>query len=148
MPRSSVVSKVFDFQFSIFGNFGISGNLDSFSILHADQKQPAGGGGGCGGGAVTQFKNALDVCDREAAFADHEKCSNEVAHHVMKKAVAADGVDQFVGVALPLGEKDGSDVVGFEVGFIGLEARFIGFKSSVVQFKSCFVGLRSRVVQI
>src|SRR6478735_11590153 len=139
MPRSSVVSKVFDFQFSIFGNFGISGNLDSFSILHADQKQPAGGGGGCGGGAVTQFKNALDVCDREAAFADHEKCSDEVAHHVMKKAVAADGVDQFVGMALPLGEKNSADVVGFE-------SCFLGFKSSVVQFKSCFVGLRFRVV--
>src|SRR6478735_10861772 len=116
MPRSSVVSKVFDFQFSIFGNFGISGNLDSFSILHADQKQPAGGGGGCGGGAVTQFKNALDICDREAAFADHEKCPDKVAHHVVEKSVAAHGVDEFVGLALPLGVKDGADVVEFQSG--------------------------------
>src|SRR6478752_10050485 len=80
------------FQRFLVFNFGNSGDVGilAISILHADQKQPAGGGGGCGGGAVTQFKNALDVCDREAAFADHEKCSNEVAHHVMKKAVAAD----------------------------------------------------------
>jgi hypothetical protein len=63
------------------------------SILHAYQKQSAGGGGGCGGGAVTQFKNAPDICDCEAAFADHEKCSNQIANHVVKKSVAAHGVD-------------------------------------------------------
>ena len=48
----------------------------------------------------------------EAAFADHEKCTDEIANHVVKKSVAADGVDQFVAVTVPLGEKDGADIVG------------------------------------
>src|SRR3954469_22350846 len=83
----------------------------SVSVLDADQKKSTGGGGGCGGGAVAQFKNASNVWDGEAAFADHEKCSNQIADHVVKKSVAADGVNQFVALALPLGMKDGADVV-------------------------------------
>jgi hypothetical protein len=35
----------------------------SVSIFHVDQKQSAGGGCGCGGGAVTQFKNASNIGD-------------------------------------------------------------------------------------
>src|SRR4051812_19584934 len=84
-------------------------------VLNAYKKKSAGGGGGCGGGAVAQFKNASNVWDGEAAFADHEKCSNQIADHVVKKSVAADGVNQFVALALPLGMKDGADVVRFRV---------------------------------
>src|SRR5882757_2395198 len=90
----------------------------SVSIFHAHQEQSAGRRGGCGGRTVMQFKNASDICDREAAFADHEKCPDEVAHHVVKESVAADGVNQFVGLALPLGVKDGADVVEFKSGFV------------------------------
>ncbi len=76
-------------------------------VLDTHEKQTAGRGGGCGGGAVTQFKNASDIGDREAALADHKKCPDKIAHHVVEKSVAAHGVDEFVGVALPQGEKDG-----------------------------------------
>jgi hypothetical protein len=92
----------------------ISGEVLGFSILNTHQKQPAGGSGGCRGGAVTQFKNASDICHGKAAFADHEKCSDQVAHHVVEKSIAANGIDKFIGVALPLGMKDGSNVVGFK----------------------------------
>ena len=88
----------------------------SVSIFHADQKESAGWGRGCGGGAITQFKNASNICDGETAFADHEKCSDEIANHVVKESIAAHGVDQLVAVALPLGEKDSADVVGFKGG--------------------------------
>src|SRR6267142_246565 len=86
----------------------------SVSVFDTHEEQSAGGGSGCGGRAVTQFENASDICDREAAFADHEKCPDEVAHHVVKESVAADGVNQFVGLALPLGVKDSADVVEFK----------------------------------
>jgi len=94
----------------------------AISILDVHQKQSAGGGGGCGGGAVTQFEDAAHVGHGEAAFADHQKCSDQVAHHVMEKSVAADGVDQFVGVALPVGLEDGADVAGFEWFFAAIFA--------------------------
>jgi hypothetical protein len=103
----------------------------SVSILDADQEESAGGGGGCGGGAVTQLKDALDICDSEAAFADHEKCSNEIANHMVEKSVAADGIDQFVAVALPLGVKDGADVVEFKSGFIDFKSWIICFNFGI-----------------
>src|SRR5690348_15366589 len=92
----------------------------SVSILHAHQKKSAGGGGGRGGGAVTQFEDAAHVGHGEAAFADHEKCSDKVAHHVVKKSVAAHGIDEFVALALPLGLKDGAHVVDFQRIFAAL----------------------------
>ena len=106
----------------------------SVSIFHTDQKESAGWGRGCGGGAITQFKNASDVCDGETAFADHEKCSDEIANHVVKESIAAHGVDQLVAVALPLGEKDGADVVGFKSG-ICRKGLLIGCKSLFAFFR-------------
>ena len=121
---------------------------DPISIFHADQKKSAGGSSGCGGGAVTQLENALDVCDGEAAFADHKKCPDEIAHHVVEKAIAADGVDEFVAVALPLGEKDSADVAGFKSAivrhrfvrarFMLLRSRSVRVMSGIIGFKICF----------
>ena len=53
---------------------------------------------------------------------------------MVKKSVAAHGVDQFVAVALPLGEKNGSDVVGFEIG-ICRKPLLIGCKSFSALFR-------------
>jgi len=92
----------------------------SVSIFDADEKESAGGGGGFGGGAVTQLKDAAHVWHGEAAFADQEKSSNQIADHVMQKSVAAHGVNQFVGLALPLRLKDGADVVDFQSVFAAL----------------------------
>lgn len=106
----------------------------SVSVFDADEKKSAGGSCSCGGGAVTQFKNAPHIGHCKAAFADHEKCSDEVANHVVEKSIAADGVDQFVGVALPLGEKDGADIVGFKSGFCR-KRLLIGYKRFFAFFR-------------
>jgi len=112
-------------------------------IFHAHEKKPAGGGRGCGGGAVTQFKNASDILDGKAAFTDHKKCSHEIAHHVVEKSVAAHGVDQFVGVALQLGEIDVADIIDFKSRFV--RPRFVRLMLRAVCFKSGVVGFKAGI---
>src|SRR5271157_1928116 len=77
------------------------------------QEQPSGRGGGASGGAGAGGDDCRDLFDVEMAAAHIEHGSNEVADHVVQKAVAADAVDQEIAslglLPLPRRGEDGSN---------------------------------------
>src|SRR5262249_18044884 len=88
---------------AVIGNFS--------SVFYADQKEAARRrGGGCSG-AIAQIEDPPEIFPREIAFADHQKCSDEVSNHMVEEAIPAYGVDQLLAIPMPLRAVDGAHVI-------------------------------------
>src|SRR5579872_6361649 len=75
-------------------------------ILDIHQIEAAGGSGTACGGTVPRQQDAGHILGCKRAFPGQQECSYQIAYHVVKKSIAADGVDEFVSLALPGGGKD------------------------------------------
>lgn len=77
------------------------------------EEEALGGSGGAGGGAGLGCEDFWDFVDGDAATANVEHGSDEVADHVVEKAAAADAVDEekasFGLLLVPGGTVDGAD---------------------------------------
>src|SRR6185437_195965 len=76
-------------------------SLISQSILYADQVQAAGRRRRSCRGPLTGSKNPRDLVRRQSLLAHKDERPNQVTDHVMKKAVPADLVDEFVALRKP-----------------------------------------------
>ena len=81
-------------------------------ILHLDEVETFGGCGGTGGAAVPGGKNGGDVRRGDGSLAYQQESADEVADHVVEESVAANDIEEFVGVALEAGLVDDADVGG------------------------------------
>src|SRR6266404_5007814 len=80
------------------------------SIFYVDQIQPAGGRSRSSGRALARVEDAAQIFQAHRSLPDQQECTDQVPHHVMKKSIAADGIDQFFAFARPTGSEDCPDV--------------------------------------
>src|SRR5260370_38729405 len=87
------------------------------SVFYAYKKQAAGWSCGSRCRAVPNGQDAPQVTAVEGAFADHQERPGQVPHHVMKKAAATHGIDQFLAFSLPFGRVNGAHIAYFHLFF-------------------------------
>src|SRR5260370_30761967 len=87
------------------------------SVFYAYKKQAAGWSCGSRCRAVPNGQDAPQVTAVEEAFADHQERPGQVPRHVMKKAAAAHGIDQFLAFSLPFGRVNGAHIAYFHLFF-------------------------------
>ena len=67
---------------------------DLRAVVDGMEKEAARGSSGAGFGAAASCEDAGNFFERELTAADVDHGADEIAHHVMKEAVAADAVDE------------------------------------------------------
>ena len=84
-------------------------------ILDAYQKETAGGSGRAGCGAIAGSEDGRNILRLQRSFADQNKSSHQIAHHVMEETTAADGVDKFIILAFKARRENRAHVRDFIV---------------------------------
>ena len=88
--------------------------LDRFGVVDGDEEEAGGGGGGAGGSAVSSGEQGGDGAGVEPVGATLDEGADQVADHVVEKAVGGDTIDDEAIGGVPLGLGDGAEVgVGF-----------------------------------
>src|SRR6185437_10362186 len=87
-------------------------SLISQSILYADQVQSARRRRRSRRGPLTGSKNSRDIFGYQRLLAQKQKCPDQITNHVMKKAVTAYLVDEFVALRKPSRGKYRSQIGG------------------------------------
>src|SRR5258708_6728162 len=75
-------------------------------ILHSDQIQPSGRNGPTPRPPVPFFQNCTHILRFKSSLPHQQESPDQVAHHVMKKSVAADFVDKLVSLSPPTRRKN------------------------------------------
>jgi hypothetical protein len=78
-------------------------------VVDGDEEEAGGGGGGAGTGAVASGEQRGNGGGREAVRAGLDEGADQVANHVVEKAVGGDAIDEEVVGGAPLGVGDGAD---------------------------------------
>ena len=76
------------------------------SIFHTHQIKPACRSRSPGRGAVPRLQNSSHIHRRQSFFADQQKSSHQIAHHVVKKSISPHGIDHILLRHAPSGRKD------------------------------------------
>src|SRR6266436_4352132 len=80
------------------------------SVFHPDQIQSAGRRSRSGHSTLTRVEDAAQIFQAHRSLPHQQECADQVPHHVMKKSVAADGIDKFFAFARPTGSEDSPNV--------------------------------------